>query len=607
MCGINGFNWKDRALIGRMNDVTHHRGPDDSGVYEGAGVTVGNNRLAIIDLSPSGHQPMESEDGRYVIVFNGEIYNFRELRNELSDYRFKGTSDTEVILAGYARWGRGVFARLNGVFALALWDIKDGELLLARDRYGVKPLYYAGDASRLIFSSEVKAICMDPDIIRQLDRDALAFYLRLGYVPAPRTLFKGIKKLLPGHLLSIKHGVVTEEAYVSEHSADGTLKGAEAEGLIRDTLDAAVKRQLVSERPVGLYLSGGFDSTILLDSMTRAQQSVDSYSVGFEVADSTESEKFNADFLLARKTAAHYGTRHHELMLGTTGLAELFEDVIYHLDEPIGNGTALAQLALSRFAKDSVTVALTGDGGDELFGGYPRYLMSRRMDAYQALVPPGVRALLSRSEKFAKLNIPAGAERYDLFHFVKDDILSEIAPQFVSGVPREAAAAALRKFDGLAWGEQFMHLDREWWLVDEALVRTDKMTMAAGIEARVPFLDNEMVALSLRIALSEKVDMQDTKKILKRAFRERLPAHIYNQPKRGWFSPSAKWLREPVFERFVREALTRDYANATRDLFDWEAVGNVLSQHVAGRRYNLPVIWRILSLQVWARRFDISA
>ena len=235
--------------------------------------------------------------------------------------------------------------------------------------------------------------------------------------------------------------------------------GIEAERVLAQTIDAAVSRQLVSERPVGIYLSGGFDSSIILDSMARAKKSVDTYSVGFELANNAEFDKFNADFLLARKTAQHYGARHHELILGTESLRELLEDAIYHLDEPIGNGTALAQLALSRFAKDSVTVVLTGDGGDELFGGYPRYLMSSRMDMYQSIVPGAVRSMLNASGKLAKLNVPHGAERYELFHFVKDEVLSDIAPQFASNKPHDAVSAALRGSKAYR-GKQFMRLDR---------------------------------------------------------------------------------------------------------------------------------------------------
>jgi asparagine synthase (glutamine-hydrolysing) len=369
-------------------------------------------------------------------------------------------------------------------------------------------------------------------------------------------------------------------------------------------MDRAVQRQLVSDVPLGVYLSGGLDSSVILDCMSRVRSNIDTFSVGFDVT-AGENEKFNADFLLARRTAAHYGTNHHELMLGTKDLVPLFESAIHHLDEPVGNATILPQLALSRDAKKSVSVVLGGDGGDELFGGYERYRTNMRMNAY-GYVPSAVRSLLNTWPALGKLNTPAGAARYALFHFIKDPVLQRIAPSLVTGALQEEAAEKLASYGPLASGDAFMRLDREWWLVDESLLRTDKMTMAAGVESRVPFLDNEMVALSDRIAINEKVTNTTTKKILRDAFAQRLPAYLLNQPKRGWFSPGAKWLREPEFEVYAREVLSSGYAPATRDLFDWNAVQKVLTDHIEGRGYNMHIIWTLLSLQVWARTFRLT-
>lgn len=606
MCSINGCSFSDARLVERMNARTRHRGPDDTGVSEKEGATLGNNRLAVLDLSAAGHQPMSTPDGRYTIVFNGEIYNYRELRQELSSYSFKSSSDTEVILAGYHAWGAGVLEKLNGIFALAIWDSNERELVLARDRCGVKPLYYSTVGKDIVFSSEIKALFEDSRVSKELHRESLPLYLRLGYVPGSQTLFTGVQKLLPGRMLRFKDGSAKISEFVSVVPKAGSERGVHLEELVRDTVDAAVRRQLVSDRPVGLFLSGGFDSSIILDSMSRVEQSVDTYSVGFEVANPAEFEKFNADFNLAKKTAQHYGTRHHEYMLRPTELRNLVEDVAYHMDEPVGNATALAQLALSRFAKQSVTVALTGDGGDELFGGYPRYLMSHRMDMYQRYVPGMLRGVLSTHDALRKLNTPGGVERYKLFHFVKDGIVSRVAPGLGADGSSARVSAALAYLKDMEWTDQFMRLDRDWWLVDEALLRTDKMTMAAGLEARVPFLDNELVALADRIDSREKVSLSGTKLILKRAFRERLPEYLYKEPKRGWFSPGAKWMRDTAFGGYVKEVLSSSYAPATRDLFDWDEVQRMLHDHVEKRAYNLPILWNLIMLQMWAKTYSVK-
>lgn len=603
MCGINGFNWDDTALVERMNAATRHRGPDDTGVWSGEGSSLGNNRLAIIDVSVAGHQPMKSADGRFVIVFNGEIYNYKELRCELPDYPFKSESDTEVLLAGFSRWGTGLFSRLNGIFAIAIWDRQESELFLARDRMGVKPLYVYRHNETVIFSSEIKAILERADVPRRLNHASLARYLRVGYTPGEETLFQGIEKVEPASYVRISGGGYAVQKYW-EPSYENPLSGSEARTALVGTMDSAVQRQLVSDRPLGVFLSGGIDSSVILDCMSRVRSNIDTYSVGFEVAE-TENEKFNADFLLARKTAAHYGTNHHELMLGTRDLVSLFEDAIYHLDEPVGNATMLPQLALSRYAKETVSVVLGGDGGDELFGGYERYRTNLRMDAY-ARLPGAMRSLFDAWPALGKMNTPAGAARYALFHFIKDPVLGVAAPKFATDRLQKEAADKIASYRPLSSGDAFMRLDREWWLVDESLLRTDKMSMAAGVESRVPFLDNEMVALADRISIGQKVTNTTTKKILRDAFSQRLPSYLLDQPKRGWFSPGAKWLREPVFEAYAREVLSEGYSAATRDLFDWNAIRQVLSDHIEGRGYNMHVIWTLLSLQVWARTFKIA-
>lgn len=606
MCGINGCTFRDRALVERMNAQTRHRGPDGTGIFEDGSVTLGHNRLSIIDLSPRGAQPMKSADGRFVITFNGEIYNYQELRAQLKGYAFKSETDTEVILAGFARWGTEVFEKLNGIFAFALWDSRDKVLYLVRDRIGIKPLYVWREGGKILFSSEVKAIFEHPEVRRQLNTDALHWYLRLGYVPGEDTLFKGIHRLPAGHFARIAQGSYELHRYYEQPAQTDDLCGADAEEAIRETVDKAVARQLVSDRPLGVFLSGGIDSSTVLDSMSRVRSSIDTYSLGFDLHGHEQTDKFNADFLIARRTAAHYGTNHHEFMLGSDDLPQLFEEVIRHLDEPVGNATALAQYSLSKLAKESVTVVLCGDGGDELFGGYPRYLISHRMDAYQRIVPAPARHLLSRWGKFSQLNTPAGAERYDLFHFIKSDALQEVAPAYADLKAREGVARDLAHYPGMSFGDAFMQLDTAWWLADESLIRTDKLSMASAVEARVPLLDNEVVALAAQIPFNEKVTLTDTKRIFKRAFKGRLPDYLFTQPKRGWFSPGAKWLRVPEFREYAQSVLSPGYTDATRDVFDWGGVERIFHDHVEGKRYNLPLLWALLSLQVWAKTYKVT-
>lgn len=607
MCGINGCTENNADLVARMNAVTRHRGPDGTGVWAGEGITLGNNRLAIIDLSESAAQPMRSADGRFVIAFNGEIYNFKELRSQLTGYSFASDSDTEVLLAGFAAWGIDMFARLNGIFAIALWDIQRAELFLARDRVGIKPLYIYQHEGYLAFSSEIKGLLEDKRISRRLDKGSLVRYLRLGYVPGANTLFKGITRVPAGHYVRVYEGKQETISFWKPSDTVKDLRGKDMQTAIRDTIDAAVERQLVSDRPLGVFLSGGIDSSVVLDSMSRVRSNIDTFSIGFDMpaGSENESEKSNADFLLARETARHYGTRHHELLLGVDDLQSVFQDVVWHLDEPIASSTSFAQLTLSRFAKDSVSVVLCGDGGDELFGGYPRYLLSRRMDMYQRFVPGTLRGALEVFSPLRKLNVNSGPERYALFHFIKDDVLKSLAPQFATKDLEETAGEEMASFGNLSIGDAFMRLDREWWLRDEALLRTDKMTMAASVEGRVPLLDNEVIALADRIPFSEKVSLRDTKIGLKSAFRGRLPEFLLEQPKRGWFPPGAKWLRVPAFAAFAREVLSPSFTEATRELFDWREVERMLDDHIEKRRYNLHMLLSLLFLQEWARRYKV--
>ncbi|TSC64205.1 MAG: asparagine synthase (glutamine-hydrolysing), partial [Parcubacteria group bacterium Gr01-1014_106] len=542
MCGINGFNLRDEALVKLMNERTRHRGPDGTGVFVENGISLGHNRLAIIDLSDAASQPMADQSGRFVIVFNGEIYNYRELKQELeASYQFRTASDTEVILAAYARWGGKCVTRFNGIFAFALWDKETRELILARDHMGVKPLYYYWDGKRFIFSSEIKAI-LEHDVPRALNREALQHYLRVLYVPAPLTMFAGITKLPPAHTARLKTGKFSVERYweipsVSVRTEEWTDTLTEA----RDVIGAAVRRQLVSDRPLGVYLSGGIDSSIVLAEMATAHKKIDTFSVGFDLTEAEQREKFNADFDLARLTARHFGANHHEVLLASDDVAENFEQMVWHLDEPISNPTNLAMQKIAKFARESVTVVLSGDGGDELFGGYERYRLSCLATSYQR-IPLIVRGWPNFISPFRDLNTPRGIERFMRFLFQKDDVVSRVLAADFFDRDRSMQFFERRFFSAkrdISPEEELMRVDQQSWLVDEALERADKMSMAHAIEQRVPLLDKEVVEFAAGIPTNCKVTPFRTKILLKDAYRGHIPDILLRQPKRGWFAPGA--------------------------------------------------------------------
>lgn len=603
MCGINGVTRRDRELVNRMNTATAHRGPDGVGIYENSHITFGHNRLAIIDLSEKGAQPMRSVDDSLVITYNGELYNYRELRRELAGYPFKSETDTEVILAAYAKWGITCLQRFNGIFAFALWDAKREELVLARDPMGVKPLYYCIQDGTLFFSSEIKALLLSR-VARELDVEAFLRFMRVSDVLEPHTLFQNVRKIPAAHYAIVKAGVVTMTQYWEMDNAHKEQRStAEWHERIRSTLDAVVSRQLVSDRPVGVFLSGGIDSSAVLASVMRAQGSARTYTTRFEVESGYDDEKFNRDAVLAQRTASFFGTKHTEILLPTKDVISLFEQSMWHNDEPSGSATALAQTAISRETVRDVAVVLGGDGGDELFGGYERYLLSRRMDLYQRL-PRMLRETLSAHPMLAKLNTPPGIARMALFHFTKQpDINRVLAPTFRAD---RTTPFFYERFFGdpsVPFLDALMDADRRL-LVDGTLLRADKLSMAAGLETRVPLLDMELIELASRIPAKEKLSLFTTKKLFKDAMRDRLPEYLFREPKRGWFAPSTVWLEQPQMYAYAKEVLSPSYYAPTKPLFDWDGIASVLDDHYNHVKPNRPLLWTLLSFQIWARRFS---
>lgn len=607
MCSINGFNWKDEKLIHRMNDVTRHRGPDGTDIYMDNHLSLGHNRLSIIDTRSIANQPMKSNDGRYVIVFNGEIYNFNEIKKELENhYDFKTSGDTEVILASFKKWGYDCLAHFNGMFAFAIWDNLTNSLFLARDSAGIKPLYYYWNDSKFIFASEIKAILEHP-VPRILNHFAFQAYMRTLYTPGPHTMFKDINKLLPGHYMVFKDNSLniykSKEFIFKEPSVD--FKNPK---LLQNQIESAVTRQLISDRPLGIYLSGGLDSTTILNSVSKVQKDIKTFSVGFELENEEQSVKFNQDLLLARKTAQFYKTDHHEILVKKDEIIPLLKDAVYFLDEPISNATVIPMLKISRYARNFVTVILGGDGGDELFGGYERYRLSR-ISSYYQLLPNFIRRITNRFDVCRKLNTTKGVEQFGLYMFQKNETLSSIikdTDENLNLVNKYFDSNLISNFSNFSGPEILMKVDKESWLVDESLVRSDKMSMAGGVEMRVPLLDLELERYSINIPINSKVGLFKNKKILRKAMKGSIPGFILSAPKRGWFSPGSKWLRDEKISKFVEEVFDDDYYTETSQLFNMKELRLLFSNHKAKKGYYYNLIWSVLFFQMWAKRYNVK-
>ena len=616
MCGINGFNFNDKELIRKMNDRIKHRGPDDKGVYLDTNISLGHQRLSIIDLSKKGRQPIFNEDKSFCIIFNGEIYNFQKLRKDLEErgHKFRSKTDTEVVLHLYEDYREKCLEMLNGIFAFAIWDIRQKKLFLARDRIGVKPLYYYYKDNNFIFSSEIKAI-LEHEIKKEVDLEALNHYFRLLYVPAPLTMFKNIYKLPQGHYLQLKNvgdsnSCIEIKKYWEVNDFKEINSKDEIIGKIQELMKQSVKGQLISDRPLGIFLSGGIDSTSVLGMANEfISGKIKTFTVGFNVNDPVN--KFNQDFLLARQTSKFYRTDHHELLINSRDFLDNVEKVIYHLDEPIAEATQIATFLLSKYTKKNVAVVLGGDGGDELFGGYGRYYYSQLMDRYQKM-PAFLRRRISpfliekiarKKDAVEKLNLPKGVERYAQFMFQKE---MEVGKILNNGINQRIITKKFfqekyfRNMPTKDFENYFMLVDLKTWLVDESLMRTDKMTMAHGLEQRVPVLDHYLVELAMKIPSKFKIkSRKEGKAIFKEAMNEYLPKHILESAyKKVWLSPMSNWLRTDLND-FAQSVLSPDYCLATKEYFDFQGVNKMFTDHVDKKEYNLNLIWAIITFQIW--------
>jgi asparagine synthase (glutamine-hydrolysing) len=611
MCGLVGAAGARAADTARAAAAVARiaaRGPDDRGLWSEAGTVLANCRLSILDLSPAGHLPMLSADQRYVLAYNGEIYNFRELRAELGG-DWKSDSDAEVILAAYARWGKDFLGRLRGMFALGIWDRQERKLFLARDRLGVKPLYYALHKAELLFASRPKALfAYQPELPRTLDIEGLALYLEAGYFPAPYTLHSAIRKLPAGHWLEFHDGSIHLGRYWSalEIAPVEAWRQRPEEDLLEELealLERSVRARLVSDVPLGAFLSGGIDSSIVVALMKKlASGPVKTFTIGFREPQYDESRH-------AAAVARALGTEHRVETLSVDDLLTLVPSFHEHFDEPFFDSSAFPALAVSRLARREVTVALGGDGGDELFGGYHYYSLLQRMTPAFRL-PKALRAgaagaiSIAPSHKArllaATLREPEPMKAFRFMRSIAKDYGRVLLPEAAPGgtLDRLFAEALGRMPDNLAPTERAMRLDLVHILPEEYLQKTDLSSMAYSLEAREPLLDHELVEWSMKLPLSWKLRGATGKYLLRQLAYRHLPREIVERPKQGFTVPIDRWLRSPL-RPWARERL-EDRRLYERFPLDRGRVLALLDLHLSGKRDTHPLLWAVLMLAPFA-------
>lgn len=623
MCGIYGMLHLGGAsgapeALRPMARRTVHRGPDDEGAYADGPLAFGMRRLSIIDVA-GGHQPLGNEDGTLSLVANGEIYNYRALRAELTaqGHRFRTASDCETIVHLYEQHGDGFVERLNGMFAFALWDARRQRLLLARDRLGIKPLYVWNDGRRLIFASEAKAILALPGIDAELDTAALSSYLELGYVPAPQSIFRGIRKLAPATLLSTERGRVDERRYWSVPAkVDRGPSEAEWVARVRARLEESVRMQMVSDVPIGAFLSGGVDSSAVVAFMAAASdRPVKTYAIGFGGG---EAEDYYNELPYARKVAQRFGTEHHEIVV-RPDVAALLPQLLWQMDEPIADTAFITTYLVSQFARRDVTVILSGVGGDELFGGYRRYLGSH-YQAYFDRLPSGLRRAASALGE--RLPGDRHSPLLNALRLAKGFLSTAGLPfderyrSYVEVFPDDDAAALLRQprkdvHDALAEAfaaagsddelNQMLAVDAQTQLPDDLLLLTDKMSMAVSLECRVPLLDHELVELAAGMPQEVKIRGGRLKHTLKAALQDVLPTDILERKKRGFGTPMGAWLKGELAP-LLRELLS-PAAIESRGLFRPPEVAALIAAHGANRLDGTDRLLTLLNLEIWARMY----
>ena len=626
MCGIAGIVERDHArpvdieALRPMVDALRHRGPDDEGVHLGPGVGLGMRRLSIIDVG-GGQQPFSSEDGQIHLVANGEIYNHAELRRELVDrgHRFRSRSDIEVIVHGYETFGVEVLSRLRGMFAFALWDRKTRRLFCARDRAGEKPLYYSQTPDRLLFGSEIKALLVRPEVSREVDLEALDQFLTYEYVLTPRTIFTEVRTVPPAHYLLYERGAVKVERYWDAASVPTrSWDAAEAASALREALGRAVGGQMMSDVPLGAFLSGGIDSSAIVGLMTEAAgggDRVKTFSMGFEAASYNELP-------YAREVAARFGTDHHEGMVDPD-LSDLFDRLVTQFDQPFADVSLFPTYLVSQIAREQVTVALSGDGGDELFGGYDAYEAEALAHRISSVVPDvamplvaAAAAMLPPSEKkkgfvnklrrftLGMATAPRAIAQYRWMTFLDARAKAHLyTPALREALVTSDVYAPIRRHLRGAHTDDLLnrqlYADLQVYLNDDILVKVDRMSMATSLETRAPFLDVDVMELAFSMPGSLKIHHGQRKHVLKRAMTDLLPESVLTRSKEGFSIPMKRWLRE-AWAPLMRDLLSPERMTR-RGWLEPTQVTRLVDEHLSGRENHAHVLFSVMVLERWAQ------
>ena len=625
MCGICGkLNFDSGAtvspaLVRMMADTIQHRGPDDEGYYVAGPVGLGFRRLSIIDLQ-LGHQPLSNEDGTVWIVFNGEIYNYQELREFLisKGHIFSTRTDTEVIVHLYEELGPACVDRLRGMFAFAIWDCKSRTLMLARDRVGIKPLYYHLSSSSVIFASEIKAILADPSVEAQMAPELIDRFLTFLYVPGEDTLLKGIRKLLPGHYLLVKNGRPEIRQYWDLDFAVSQRQESigETEAALHDLLADTVKMHMIADVPVGVLLSGGVDSTGVLSlAVDNTGERIRTFTVGFSGSEVTDERPY------ARLAAGKFDTEHYETTITASDFAAFLPRYIWHMEEPVCEPPAIALYYVSKLAREHVTVLLSGEGGDEAFAGYSNYRnlvwlerLKRGGATLNGALAAGVSLASSAldSRRLAKY-VPLMTEQFPDYYYSRtsnpyrttgNGLANVYSADFGNTIDREHSLAPVRKLQAQVRGQgtlnSMLYIDTKTWLPDDLLIKADKMTMANSMELRVPLLDHKVLEFAASLPPKRKLSGKTTKYILKKTLSRQIPAAIRNRKKAGFPVPYASWFRNDIKD--LAWGVLTDRKTTSRGYFRKGAIEQLLAAHTAGKD-NSKEIFSLISLELWQRTF----
>ena len=622
MCGICGVvsfepdHSIDRSILQKMNDTIRHRGPDDEGYYQDPRASLGMRRLSIIDLL-TGHQPISNENGDIWVIYNGEIYNFQPVRAELEarGHRFKTQTDTEIIVHAYEEYGDDCIKHFNGMFAIALWDARRCRLLLARDHMGIKPLYYWVGPDRLVFGSELKALAAHPDVPRRVNLAAIDLFLSLEYIPSPLTIYEDVFKLPPGHLLVLENGRTKLSPFWEVPLEPIGQSEDECAEVLAGLMKEAVRMRLISDVPLGAFLSGGIDSSGVVGYMSQLSSTpVETFSIGFQ--DATYNE-----LPYAEAVARHFGT-HHRFEVLNPDVASLAEQLVQHHDEPFADTSIFPTYLVSKLARQHVKVALSGDGGDELFAGYDTYVAERLsryysklpdvmrtslMPAFASMLPPqpakkGTINKVKRMIEGASMDPSLQHTRWMIFmsEWDKDALyqtdLKQTLQQGSTAAFFEGHFQKARSFDRLA---QQQYVDIKTYLADDILTKVDRMSMAVSLEARVPLLDHRIAEFALNLPPQMKLDGSRTKVILRRALKRLVPDLVLEKPKEGFSIPMKHWLGTSL-KPMMMDLLSTETVQK-RGYFQPRVVSAWIQDHLQGRANHAHRLWALMVLELWHR------